>query len=35
MRTANEDVIGAKCMRADDGNLSLDDTLKKLVYPFE
>ena len=25
MRTENQDVIGEKCIRVDDGNLSLDD----------
>ena len=32
MRTENQDVIGEKCIRGDDGNLSLDDTSKNLAW---
>ena len=32
MRTENQDVIGEKCMRDDDGNLSIDDVSKKLTW---
>ena len=32
MRTENLDVISEKCIRDDDGNLSLDNTLKKLAW---
>ena len=32
MRSENQDVIGEKCIRGDDGNLSLDDALKKLAW---
>ena len=32
VRTENKDVIGEKCIRGDDGNLSLDDTSKKLAW---
>ena len=32
MRTENQDVIGEKCIRGDDGNLSLDDASKKLAW---
>ena len=32
MRTENQDVIGEKGIRGDDGNLSLDDASKKLAW---
>ena len=32
MRMETQDVIGEKCIRADDGNLSLDDAFKKLAW---
>ena len=32
MHTENHDVIGEKCIQEDDGNLSLDDTSKKLAW---
>ena len=32
MRTENVDVIGEKCIRGDNGNLSLDDTSKNLAW---
>ena len=32
MRTENQDAIGAKCIRGDDGNLFLDDASKKLAW---
>ena len=31
MRTENQDLIGEKCIRDDDGNLSFDDASKKLA----
>ena len=32
IRTVNQDVIGGKCIRSDDGHLSLDDASKKLAW---
>ena len=32
MRMETQDETGQKCIRADDGNLSLDDTFKKLAW---
>ena len=32
MRTENQDVIGEKCIRGDDGNHSLDDASKKQAW---
>ena len=32
MLTENQDVIGEKCIRGDNGNLSLDDASKKLAW---
>ena len=31
MRTENQNVIGEKCIRGDDGNISLDDASRKLA----
>ena len=31
MRTENQDVIQDKCLGGDDGNLSLDEALKKVA----
>ena len=35
MCTEIQVVIGQKCIRGDDGNLSLDNASKKLAYPLE
>ena len=32
MHTENQDVIREKCLRGDEGNLSLDDASKKLAW---
>ena len=32
MRTKNQDVIREKCIRGDDGNISLDNASKKLAW---
>ena len=32
MLTENQDIIGEKCIRGDNGNLSLDDASKKLAW---
>ena len=32
MHTENQDIIREKCIRGDNGNLSLDETSKKLAW---